>query len=106
MILFVRILAVVIIIPTLAMLWVNGRRDGFETLYFLLPDIFVSLALLAAAIHGGRNALLAAYALAAGVFMTATFGDFWTEGLAGTPPGAAIGFAACLFVIGLLLRGK
>jgi hypothetical protein len=101
-----RILAIVIIMPTLAMLWINGRRDGFETLYYLLPDVVVCLALLAAAIHGGRNVLLAAYALAAGVFMTATLGDYWIEGLAGTPPGAAIGAIACFAIIGLLLRGK
>jgi hypothetical protein len=101
-----RVLAVIVVIPTLAMLWINGQRDGFETLYFLLPDVIVCLALLAAAIHGGRNVLLAAYALAAGVFMTATFGDYWTEGLAGTPPGAAIGVVACVVMIGVLLRGK
>lgn len=106
MIRWLRILAVLIVIPTLYFLYYNAEREGVETLYFLLPDIFVSIALVAAAIHGGRNVLLAAYALAAGVFMTATLGDFWTEGLAGAPPGAAIGFVVCLVVIGLLLRGK
>jgi hypothetical protein len=101
-----RVLAIIIVIPTLAMLWVNGQREGFETLYFLLPDIIACAALVAAAMHGGRNVLLAAYALAAGVFMTATFGDYWTEGLAGTPPGAAIGVVACVLMIAVLLRGK
>jgi len=101
-----RILALVIIPPTLFALWVNGQPDGVGTLYFLWPDIIVCLALLAAAIHGGRTVLLAAYALAAGVFMTATLGDYWTEGLAGTPPGAAIGMALCGAMAALLLRGK
>lgn len=101
-----RVLALVIIPPTLIALWVNGRRDGVETLYYLWPDIAVCIALLAAATHGGRNVLLAAYALAAGVFMTATLGDYWTEGPAGTPPGAAIGLVACAAMIALLLRGK
>jgi hypothetical protein len=101
-----RVLAIIIVIPTLAMLWVNGQREGFETLYFLLPDIIACAALVAAAVHGRRNVLLAAYPLAAGVFMTATFGDYWTKGLAGMPPGAAIGVIACAVMIGLLLRGK
>lgn len=101
-----RALAVIIVLPTLAMLWINGERDGVETLYFLLPDIFVSLALLAAAIHGGRKVLLAAYALAAGVFMTATFGDLLDRGAGGHAAGAAIGLVACLSVTALLLRGK
>jgi hypothetical protein len=99
-----RILAVVIIASTLVMLWVNGARDGAGTLYFLWPDIVLCLALLIAAVRGGRDLLLAAYALAGGVFMTATLGGMWTEGLGATPPGAAIGFFACLIAIALLLR--
>jgi hypothetical protein len=99
-----RILALVVIAPTLAMLWVNGVREGVETLYYLLPDTILCLVLLLAAIRGGRELLIAAYALAAGVFMTATLGELWTEGLAATPPGAAIGFFTCMIVIVLLLR--
>lgn len=106
MIRFARILALIIIPPTLIALWINGRLDGVETLYFLLPDIVVCAALLAGVIHGGRAVLLAAHSLAAGVFLTATLGDYWTEGLVGVPPGAAIGTVACAVMIGFLLRGK
>jgi hypothetical protein len=90
--------------PTIAALIFNGQRDGYENLYYLLPDGLLCLGLVAAAIHGGRQSLLVAYAVALGVFMTATFGDLWTEGLAGTPPGAAIGVVLCVVVIALLMR--
>lgn len=102
-----RILALIIVLPTLAMLWVNGARDGVGTLYFLWPDIVVCLVLLIAAARGGRDMLLVAYALAAGVFMTATLGALWTQGLAATPPGAALGAVVCAVVLGsLLLRAR
>jgi hypothetical protein len=46
-----------------------------------------------------RNSLLCSIARAAGVFMTAMLGDLQTGGLVNTPPGAAIGLAACAAVI-------
>lgn len=99
-----RILAILIVIPTLYFLWFNAERDGVETLYFMLPDIVVCLGLIVAAARGGRQTLLVAYALACGVFMTATLGDYWTEGLAGVPPGAAIGVVVTTIAIALLMR--
>jgi hypothetical protein len=101
---WIRILAVAIVPPTIAALVFNGQRDGYENLYYLLPDALLCIALIAAAIHGSRQSLLVAYSVALGVFMTATFGDLWTEGLAGTPPGAAFGVVLCLAVIVLLMR--
>lgn len=99
-----RILAALMVPPTLYFLYYNAHRDGVETLFFLLPDLVVCAALLAAAVHGGRQALLVAYALAAGVFVTAMLGPLWTEGLAATPSGASLGVVICAAAIVVLVR--
>lgn len=103
MLTFARLFVFAIIAPTLALLWFNAQREGWTNLYYLLPDLVVCAGLMLAAVHGGSSLLLVAYAAAGGVFMTATLGGYWTEGLAGTPPGAAIGAAACGIMIAIIL---
>ena len=102
MLLLARRFTLVIIAPTLVLLWLNGQREGFGGLYYLLPDLVACAVLLFAAWSGQRHLVLMAYALAAGVFMTATLGVYWTEGLAHVPPGAALGLLACAVWIALI----
>ena len=104
MIACIRIAAVLIAVVTVIFLYVNAQTRGWGSLYFLWPDVVVSVGLVAAAVHGGRVSLIAAFAAAAGVFITATLGPLWTEGLAATPPGASLGVVVCAAAIVALMR--